>query len=392
MERPASTALSSQSTEEAKQAQRPQDVLAPVILVGLAYLLVLALYPLLRGYTSPLDYAHLGQYFCCKGDFSSKGYDGQFFYYLAVDPLHANLHMDNAPFRYQRILFSVVIWALSLGGQTGLVPWEMLIVNVLGTLAGTLGLAMLLQRKGLSPWFSLAFGLFFGQFASITHDVPDGLAAALVVFGALAIDRGRWKEAALWLAAAGLVRETTMIFVAAFAIDALIIQHSWKRALILLSSAIPLAIWLIVLWLIFGKSGLFFSSVVSKTPKIPLAGLVGIAGASPRFFITLLVIALPAALALCGVAREMLARTWRASPGLLFAIVITIGWLVVFLNAFTYGDLASSTRIIIGLPLGWLLYGALRRSRLILWLASPWALGVMLYAVAVMVPLQSIIP
>lgn len=391
MGRSASAASPLRRVEALWQTHRVTAIIAPTLLVGLAYLFVLALYPLLRGYTGPLDYAHIGQHFCCGGDPTSVGYDGQFFYYIAVNPLHANLHMDNPAFRYQRILFSAVVWVLSLGGTPSLAPWWLLVVNVLGTLAGTAALALLLQRRGLSPWFSLSFGLYFGQFAAITHDVPDGLAAGLVIFAALAIDRGRWKEAALWLAAAGLTRETTMIFAAAFAIDALA-QRYWSRAALLLSSAIPLILWLIFLWLVFGKSGLFFSSVVSKAPRIPLAGLASIAGASPRFLITLLVIALPGVLALCWVAREIATKKWRASPGLLFAIVLTVVWLVLFLNAFTYGDLASSTRIVIGLPLGWLLYAAVRRSRTLVWLATPWTLGVLLYAIAVIIPLQSIIP
>jgi hypothetical protein len=391
MERPVRLAPSLRRLEKYWQANRVAAMLAPTIVVGLAYLFILALYPLLRGYTSPLDFAHIGQRYCCGGSLNSIGYDGQFFYYMAVDPLHASIHMDSAPFRYERILFSIVVWALSLGGHAALASWWLLIVNVLGTLAGTAALAILLQRRGLSPWFSLAFGLYFGQFASITHDVPDGLAAAMVVFAALAIDRERWKEATLWLVAAGLTRETTMIFAGAFALDALF-QRRWGRAALLLSSALPLILWLIILRLWLGKTGLFASSAVNNVPKLPLAGLLSIASASPRFLITVVVIIIPAALALCWVAREIITKQWRASPGLLCAVVITIVWLVIFLSAAIYGDLASSTRIVIGLPLGWLLYAAVRRSRALLWLATPWTLGVALYAFAVFIPLQSILP
>jgi hypothetical protein len=393
MEKPTEVVTQGRHLEGLWQAIRSAEIVGPTALVGLAYVFVLALYPLLQGYHSPIDFVHIGQYYCC-GDRSSSppsfGYDGQFYYYMGVNPLHASVYMDNAPFRYQRILFSVAVWILSLGGHPTLVAWWMLILNVVGTLAGTAALAVLLKRHGLSPWFSLAFGLFFGQFASITHDVPDGLAASLVVFAALAIDRGRWIAAALWLAAAGLTRETTMIFAAAFAVDALF-QRRWGRAALLLSSAIPLIIWLVILHLIFGGTGLFFSTVVSKAPNIPLAGLAGIASPSPRFFITLMVIVLPGLLTLAWVAREVLTKRWQASPGLLLALVITTVWLVLFLNAFTYGDLASSTRIVIGLPLGWMLYAAARGSRPLLWLATPWTLGVALYAIAVIVGLQSII-
>ncbi len=77
---------------------------------------------------------------------------------------------------------------------------------------------------------------------------------------------------------------------------------------------------------------------------------------------------------------------------MLCAIVFTVVWLVILLNNAIYRDLVSSTRIVIGLPLGWLLYAALRRSRGLLWLAAPWALGVILYAIAVYIPLDSIIP
>ncbi|HEY7349240.1 MAG TPA: hypothetical protein VH599_13080 [Ktedonobacterales bacterium] len=377
--------------EEPRQATWIRTILAPTLIVGLAYLFILALYPILRGYTSPLDFAHIGQFYCCGGDKTSSGYDGQFFYYMAVDPLHAGAHMDSAPFRYQRILFSIVVWALSLGGQATLAAWWLFILNMVGTLAGTAALALLLQRKGLSPWFSLAFGLYFGQFASITHDVPDGLAAALIVFAALAIDRERWKEATLWLIAAGLTRDTTMIFAGAFALDALF-QRRWGRAALLLSSAVPLIIWLIILRLALGKTGLFASTAVRYVFKPPLTGLLSIASTSPRFLITVVVIALPAALALGWVAREIITKQWRTSPGLLCAVGITVVWLVIFLSAAIYGDLTSSTRIVIGLPLGWLLYAALRRSRALLWLATPWTLGVALYAIAVIIPLQSIIP
>lgn len=392
MEKPTSVASPVRHFEDIWQTIRSVEIVAPTALVGLAYLFVLALYPLLRGYTSPTDFIHIGRFYCQCGGYptSSVGYDGQFYYYMAVDPLHASVHMDNAPFRYQRILFSMAVWALSLGGHPALVSWWMLILNVAGTLAGTTALAALLKRHGLSPWFSLAFGLFFGQLASITHDIPDGLAAGLVVFAALAIDRGRWKEATLWLAAAGLTRETTMIFAAAFAIDALF-QRRWGRAALMLSSAIPLLIWLVILHLAFGGSGLFFSSVVSKAPHIPLEGLAGIASLSPRFLITLIVIVLPGLLALAWVAREALTGAWKASPGLLLAILVTTVWLVLFLNTFTYGDLVSSTRIVIGLPLGLLLYAAVRRSRPLLWLSTPWALGAALYAVAVILGLQSVI-
>jgi hypothetical protein len=372
---------------------RQREIIWPTVVVGLASLLVLALYPLLRGYTSPLDYAHIGRFFCCGapgGPRASYGYDGQFYYYIATNPLHAPVQMDNPAYRYHRILYPMVVWALSLGGNPALVPWLLLIVNLVGLLAGTAALAVLLRRYGLSPWFSLVFGLYFGQFASLTHDVPDGLAVALVALAALALDRGRWKEALFWLAAAGLTRETVLVFAGGAALN-LLFQKQMGRAALLLCAGVPFLVWLVVLRLLFGETGLFFSGVVSEAPRTPFAGLAGIAGASPRFAITLLVVVLPALLALGWAAREMLTKRWLAAPGWLFAVVVQV-FLIVFLNTFTYSDLASTSRVIIGLPLAWLLYAACRRSRSLAWLASPWVLGGALYAGAVIINLQSIIP
>ncbi len=374
---------------------RQREIIWPTVVVGLVYLLVLALYPLLRGYTSSLDYAHIGLFFCCGGQggpHASYGYDGQFYYYIATNPLHAHVQMDDPAYRYHRILYPMVVWALSLGGNPALVPWLLLIVNFVGMLAGTAALAVLLRRHGLSPWFSLAFGLYFGQFASLTHDVPDGLAVALVALAALALDRERWKEALFWLAAAGLTRETALIFAGGAALN-LLFQKQPVRAALMLCAGIPCMLWFLALWLIFGETGLFFSGaqVLGSASSLPFAGLLGRAGLSARFALTLLVIVIPALLALGWIAREVLKKQWQAVPGWLFVILAHI-WLVVFLNSFVYSDLASSSRVIIGLPLAWLLYASCRGSRPLAWLASPWVLGGALYAGAVIINLQSIIP
>jgi hypothetical protein len=370
------------------QKTNTDRLLKPVAVTAVAYLILLALFPLLLGYTSPLDFAHLGYHFCQCPAKAAIGYDGQFYYYMAVDPVHASSHMDSAPYRYQRIFYPLAVWALSLGGQASLAAWWLLLLNVLGALAGTAALAVLLQRRGLSPWFSLIFGLYFGQFAAITHDVPDGLAASFVVFAALAADREHWKTCAFWLAIAGLTRETTLLFAAGAALNALF-QKRPGRAGLLLSAAVPEALWLVALRLIFGKTGLSFSGakVASSTP---FAGFASIPVGSPRFLITLVVLIIPAVVALIWIAREVARRTWKAAPGWLFVTLVSAG-LVIFLNNLVYDDLASSSRVTISLSLGWLLYASARGERVLLWLASPWALSAALYALAVVTHLQSII-
>ncbi len=404
MQRSTAVVLPPGTQETPLQAPGRAGIIGPTVVVGLACLAVLALYPLLRGYTSPLDFAHIGRVFCCgapAGPKASYGYDGQFYYYIATNPLHATAQMDNIPHRYQRILFPILVWILSLGGQPGLVAWWLLILPVLGAMAGTAALATLLQRRGLSPWFSLAFGLYFGQFASLTHDLPDGLAASLVICAALAADREHWKRATLWLAAACLTRELMLIFIIGMVLNALS-EHRLPRAVLLLSAALPVGIWYLVLRQAFGASTSALPGVGISSPRLLESGLLGsisyvpsflsIAGFTPRFLIFLLVILLPALVVLLWMLREALTQQWRTAPGLLFVLAVYLLWLLGSSSIFPAADLASNTRLMLGFPVAWLLYAALRRSQKLLWLALPWAAGGILYAIAVIVPFQSIIP
>ena len=75
--------------------------------------------------------------------FDSTGYDGQFFWRLAVDPRDWSRHahgvtFDNA-YRAPRIGYPLAAFALA-GGQAGLVPWSLVAVNV-GSVAAIAGLA-----------------------------------------------------------------------------------------------------------------------------------------------------------------------------------------------------------------------------------------------------------
>ena len=63
----------------------------------------------------------------------SIGYDGQFYYRMALDP--ANLHKTafgitmDAPYRFMRIGYSALAWALA-AGQHAAVPYTLVAINV----------------------------------------------------------------------------------------------------------------------------------------------------------------------------------------------------------------------------------------------------------------------
>src|SRR5688572_27182391 len=66
-----------------------------------------------------------------------KGYDGQFTYYIALDPLNpVPEHFDVRAYRYQRILHPILARLLSLG-QEPFIAWAMLAINLVMLAVGT---------------------------------------------------------------------------------------------------------------------------------------------------------------------------------------------------------------------------------------------------------------
>jgi hypothetical protein len=151
----------------------------------------------------------------------SYGYDGQFFYRLALNPLNFHttaygITMDR-PYRYMRIGYPVATWLVSLG-QHSLVPAMLVVVNVAAI--GAMGwLGAVFARQG--GWHALAGLLlpgYFGLITSLGRDTAEPLAAACLLAGLLAVRARRPVLAAALLAYGALTRETVMVAVAAIAI------------------------------------------------------------------------------------------------------------------------------------------------------------------------------
>src|SRR3990172_591415 len=94
---------------------------AGVVLIA-ATLLVSATIAINGG--DPLALARIGTRFS-QGDLQgSEGYDGQFIYYIAInpDPQQVAQYLDVPAYRYQRILLPLLARAFSLGNQP-IIPW-----------------------------------------------------------------------------------------------------------------------------------------------------------------------------------------------------------------------------------------------------------------------------
>lgn len=151
----------------------------------------------------------------------SYGYDGQFFYRLALGPLNLSrtaygITMDR-PYRYMRIGYPALTWLAALG-QHFLVPAMLVAVNIAAIAAiGYLG-GIFAQQGGRHAAWGLLLPGYCGLITSLSRDTAEPLAAACLLAGLLAIRARRSVLAAVLLAYGVLTRETVMVAIAAIAV------------------------------------------------------------------------------------------------------------------------------------------------------------------------------
>jgi hypothetical protein len=158
----------------------------------------------------------------------SAGYDGQFYYRLALDPFnwHATafgITMDQS-YRYSRIGYPVVAWIFSLG-QHQLVPVVLVVLNLFGVAAMAMLGGAFARRSGRHALWGLAFALYFGLVISVGRDTAEPLAEACMLGGLLAYRRGGGRMyllATVLFAYGAITRETILLAPAAIAVTRLI--------------------------------------------------------------------------------------------------------------------------------------------------------------------------
>lgn len=149
------------------------------------------------------------------------GYDGQFFYRLARDPLdHATSAYGvvvDSPLRAARIAYPFLVWVVALGGSAALVPWSLVLVNVAGL--GALGFVggLFARQAGRSALWGLLISGWAGFVFTLARDLGEIVAACGLAAGLLAVRRGAVGPAVAAFSIALLARETTLIVVAALA-------------------------------------------------------------------------------------------------------------------------------------------------------------------------------
>ncbi len=212
---------------------------------------------------------------------TSDGYDGQFVWRMAADPayLHTSRHLGMAldsPLRLQRIGYPALAWVLSWG-NLALLPWALVVVNLvaIGAVSGV-G-AVIARDAGRSPWFGLLLAAVPGFAMTLSRDLTELCAVALLVGGLLAARRGRWwLVAGLWSFAV-LTREQVVFPIAAYGLWRLwqIVRRRVRFGpadAAWLVPALAYAAWQVVVLQVDGH--LPARSGVGANFGLPLAGLV----------------------------------------------------------------------------------------------------------------------
>jgi hypothetical protein len=179
-----------------------------------------------------------------------NGYDAQFMYLMAFDPLMQRYAdepvryrevVDHPPYRFARIGFSALTNVFAAGTPERF-PATMLWLILAGHLLLGLGLVGIAAHSGAPPWIAAAYLVIPGYLASLTFGLPEALAGAGLILGTYWLLSGRSALAASGFAASLLVRETGLFLVVA-AIYSLGQFNLKERARLLGFSLVPVVGW-----------------------------------------------------------------------------------------------------------------------------------------------------
>ena len=161
------------------------------------------------------------------------GYDGQFFYRFALNPVNWHvtaygITIDHA-YRYTRIGYSVVAWFLALGGHGRVLPLVLVLVNLVSVAAMAYLGALLARDAGRHALWGLLFAAYFGLVISVGRDTSEPLADACLLGGLLAYRRSRYLVAA-WLISYGVFTNEPVLAMPAALAAVRLYQIARRRA------------------------------------------------------------------------------------------------------------------------------------------------------------------
>jgi hypothetical protein len=283
---------------------------------------------------------------------SEFGYDGQFFLYIARDPDGAVPYLDNASYRYGRIVYPLAARGLALGRQDA-IPLALVLLNLLAVGLGTWAVAAWLRRERFPEWFAFLYAAYPGVFFGVWRDLSEPLAYSLTAVALLAFDGDRPRRIALsavLFAFAILTREGAAVFMLVWAAALAVQGRRLRAALFAVGSLLPyLAYRFVFLNLWLGNAGL--PDKLRPTP-VPFGGIGHYFPWGGVELQRVYAVLLPGTFCVA-LAAVALLRGARAPA--VWALLANALLFVVFLSAAAYEGYASAGRISTSVVLAFLL-------------------------------------
>jgi hypothetical protein len=304
------------------------------------------------------------------------GYDGQFAYAIALDPLGARAKLDQPDFRYRRIVYPLVVHAVSLGQPTW-IPWTMMAVNLLAAALGSVILGELLARRGALAWLALVLPFSLGYLVAVRADLSEPLALTLALGGWLAFENDRPALSVLLFAVGGLAKEIVLLFPAAL-VGWSVLRKDWRQAALVAISFAPYVAWsaILVAWL--GASPM--TATQTQPTLIPWGGIQYLADPVGRAVVGMWVL-LPAA----GAGLWAALDAWRgrgSDQGRTALLVLAHVAFVVVMPRPTWEDPLAILRVGLGLLAALLIWLAAAHRRVLPFAVAWWAPSALVLALA----------
>ena len=249
--------------------------------------------------------------------FPTRGYDGQFYRYLAHDPFLRGGYsrfMDDARRRYRRILLPATAWLLA-AGQPGLIDSGYFAAVLLSVALGVWFLSRCALYHRRHPAWGLTFLFLPSTLIALDRMTVD--VALLTCCAAFAYYLRQDSRARLWLtlALAVLVHETGAMLVAAACFHQLW-QRRLRRAALLATALLPALLWYRFLDVFFQVHGLpvarnFFPIWMFQYPIVGILIRIFRPETYPLDPARLLLVRCLDALALAGVLAAVGFAVWR---------------------------------------------------------------------------------
>lgn len=363
-------------------------LISPTLLVAL-FLIVYLGYTLTQAEGDPRIFATLGAGFQngIPLDEANQGYDGQFAYSIALDPdpSHLTGKLDIPAYRYQRILYP---WTARLlgAGQAALIPWTLVLVNVLAHVGGTALLERWLAARRVSRWYALPYAFWAGLAMPVRGNLTEPLCYALLVaaFWVQDKDRQGWVAqewvaqgwAALFTGLAVFTKEAALFFLAAQGMAA-VFRKDWRGVALFFFPLILYGWFQLYLYDVFGRVGLTSGGFMATGFEIiPYMGLWRVADFGLPIFLVFAVVMIPMVVlpSIWGIVAS-LKRLWaRDFSPVVWALAANAA-IIPFTPFSTFREPFGMIRFIDGLVLATILFGAYTRSKRVLnyslfWIAA----------------------